>query len=115
MQSRLFAHGTGTTLNDSSETKALKRAFGDAAYQMKITVIKSMVGHALGAAGAHKWPLQPSAASAMVWRRPPSTIRPTRRLTFISWVIRRSPSTPSTCLSMRLGLAVRMWWPYLGV
>jgi 3-oxoacyl-[acyl-carrier-protein] synthase II len=48
----VFAHGTGTTLNDIGETKALKRAFGDAAYAMKITSIKSMVGHALGAAGA---------------------------------------------------------------
>ncbi len=48
----VFAHGTGTTLNDISETKALKRAFGAAAYDMKITGIKSMVGHALGAAGA---------------------------------------------------------------
>ena len=49
----VFAHGTGTTLNDIGETKALKRAFGDAAYNMKITAIKSMVGHGLGAAGAH--------------------------------------------------------------
>ncbi len=48
----VFAHGTGTTLNDSGENKALKRAFGAAAYEMKITSIKSMVGHALGAAGA---------------------------------------------------------------
>lgn len=48
----VFAHGTGTTLNDIGETKALKRAFGEAAYNMKITSIKSMVGHALGAAGA---------------------------------------------------------------
>lgn len=48
----VFAHGTGTTLNDIGETKALKRAFGDAAYDLRITSIKSMVGHALGAAGA---------------------------------------------------------------
>jgi 3-oxoacyl-[acyl-carrier-protein] synthase II len=48
----VFAHGTGTMLNDIGETKALKRAFGPAAYDMKITSIKSMVGHALGAAGA---------------------------------------------------------------
>jgi 3-oxoacyl-[acyl-carrier-protein] synthase II len=48
----VFAHGTGTTLNDIGETKALKRAFGEAAYNTKITSIKSMVGHALGAAGA---------------------------------------------------------------
>lgn len=48
----VFAHGTGTMLNDIGETKALKRAFGPAAYDAKITSIKSMVGHALGAAGA---------------------------------------------------------------
>lgn len=48
----VFAHGTGTELNDIGETKALKRAFGEHIYDMKITSIKSMVGHALGAAGA---------------------------------------------------------------
>ncbi len=48
----VIAHGTGTLLNDISETLALKRAFGEAAYNLKITSIKSMVGHALGAAGA---------------------------------------------------------------
>jgi 3-oxoacyl-[acyl-carrier-protein] synthase II len=48
----VFAHGTGTELNDMGETKALKRAFGEHVYDMKITSIKSMVGHALGAAGA---------------------------------------------------------------
>ncbi len=48
----VFAHGTGTQLNDAGESKALKRAFGERVYDMKITSIKSMVGHALGAAGA---------------------------------------------------------------
>lgn len=48
----VYAHGTGTALNDIGESKALKLAFGAAAYRMKITSIKSMVGHALGAAGA---------------------------------------------------------------
>ncbi len=48
----VFAHGTGTVLNDEGETKALKRAFGEHVYDLKITSIKSMVGHALGAAGA---------------------------------------------------------------
>lgn len=48
----VFAHGTGTELNDIGETKALKRAFGEHIYDMKVTSIKSMVGHALGAAGA---------------------------------------------------------------
>jgi 3-oxoacyl-[acyl-carrier-protein] synthase II len=48
----IFAHGTGTVLNDIGETKALKRAFGDHVNNLQITSIKSMVGHAMGAAGA---------------------------------------------------------------
>jgi 3-oxoacyl-[acyl-carrier-protein] synthase II len=48
----VYAHGTGTVLNDAGEAKALKKAFGDAVYDMKITSIKSMIGHGLGAAGA---------------------------------------------------------------
>ena len=45
------AHGTSTHLNDLSETKAIKLAFGDAAYHVKINSTKSMIGHLLGAAG----------------------------------------------------------------
>lgn len=48
----IFAHGTGTVLNDAGEAKALKRAFGDHTQNLHVTSIKSMVGHALGAAGA---------------------------------------------------------------
>ncbi len=48
----VFAHGTGTVLNDAGEAKALTNVFGEHTQQMKITSIKSMVGHALGAAGA---------------------------------------------------------------
>jgi len=46
------AHGTGTHLNDASETAAYKLALGDDAYKAHITSIKSMTGHMLGAAGA---------------------------------------------------------------
>ncbi len=46
------AHGTGTKMNDSIETKAIKIAFGETAYDMAISSIKSMTGHTLGAAGA---------------------------------------------------------------
>lgn len=45
------AHGTSTPMNDAFETKAIKRAMGDAAYQCKVNSTKSMVGHLLGAAG----------------------------------------------------------------
>ncbi len=46
------AHGTSTPLNDMSETRAVKKAFGKRAYEIPISSIKSMVGHMLGAAGA---------------------------------------------------------------
>jgi len=46
------AHGTGTQLNDAIETKAIKTAFGESAYDTAISSIKSMTGHTLGAAGA---------------------------------------------------------------
>jgi len=46
------AHGTGTLANDSTETGALKAALGERARTVPISSTKSMVGHALGAAGA---------------------------------------------------------------
>ena len=46
------AHGTGTPLNDKSETKAVKLALGDKAKNAYISSTKSMTGHMLGAAGA---------------------------------------------------------------
>lgn len=46
------AHGTGTKLNDATETAALKLVFGDCAKDISISSTKSMTGHMLGAAGA---------------------------------------------------------------
>lgn len=46
------AHGTGTQLNDITETETIKKVFGEHAYNIPITAQKAMTGHAIGAAGA---------------------------------------------------------------
>ncbi|MGL6096132.1 MAG: beta-ketoacyl-[acyl-carrier-protein] synthase family protein [Fimbriiglobus sp.] len=46
------AHGTSTKLNDTMETAAVKRVFGDGARKLQMSSIKSMIGHSIGAAGA---------------------------------------------------------------
>lgn len=46
------AHGTGTQLNDLSETKAIKHVFGDKTSDITVTSIKANIGHCMGASGA---------------------------------------------------------------
>jgi 3-oxoacyl-[acyl-carrier-protein] synthase II len=46
------AHGSSTVLNDKTETKIIKQIFGDNSYKIPISSNKSMIGHALGAAGS---------------------------------------------------------------
>ncbi len=46
------AHGTSTPVNDSTETLALKRLFGERAYEIPVSSSKSVLGHAMGGAGA---------------------------------------------------------------
>ena len=46
------AHGSSTPLNDKIETKVIKEVFGEHAYEVPVSSIKSMIGHSLGAAGS---------------------------------------------------------------
>jgi 3-oxoacyl-(acyl-carrier-protein) synthase len=48
----ISSHGTGTPLNDASETAAIKTALGEHAYDVAVSSTKSMTGHIMGATGA---------------------------------------------------------------
>jgi 3-oxoacyl-[acyl-carrier-protein] synthase II len=48
----ISAHGTATMLNDLSETRAIKAAFGEKAYDIPVSSTKSMTGHMMGTTGA---------------------------------------------------------------
>ncbi|MFZ2658561.1 MAG: beta-ketoacyl-[acyl-carrier-protein] synthase family protein [Victivallales bacterium] len=52
MVDHVNTHGTGTQLNDSTETAAIKHVLGKHAYDVPVTSIKSMIGHLMGAAGS---------------------------------------------------------------
>ena len=48
----ISAHGTSTPLNDAAETRAIKKALGERAYQIPLSATKSLIGHSLGASAA---------------------------------------------------------------
>ena len=66
----IYAHGTSTPLNDVTETKAIKQAFGDHAYNLAVSATKSMIGHLQGGAGA-------ASAVAAIYSLYEGTIPPT--------------------------------------
>ena len=68
------AHGTSTPLNDTLETVAIKRLFGERAYEIPVSSTKSMIGHSLGAAGALE-------AAACIKTITESTVHPTINFT----------------------------------
>lgn len=87
------AHGTGTPLNDATETKALKLALGDHAYRIPVSSVKSMIGHLLGAAGALS---AVAAVKALETGCVPPTINqftpdPECDLDYVPWKPRRVP------------------------
>jgi 3-oxoacyl-[acyl-carrier-protein] synthase II len=64
------AHGTSTVLNDKTESAAVMKVFGDHARRLKISSIKSMIGHLLAAAGAVEFAA--TALSVSTGRIPPT-------------------------------------------
>lgn len=70
----ISAHGTATPLNDITETIAVKHVYGDYAYKVPISSIKSMTGHMMGATGALE-------AAACIYAINHGIIPPTKNLT----------------------------------
>lgn len=110
------AHGTSTPLNDKFETQAIKRVFGDYAYEIPISSTKSMIGHLLGAGGGVEF-------IATVLSLSHSTIPPTINyehpdpecdLDYVPNVSRKKPIQAAMTNSFGFGghnavLAVRKW------
>ena len=70
----ISAHGTATPLNDITETLAVKQVFGDYAYKIPMSSIKSMTGHMMGATGALE-------AASCIYAINTGIVPPTRNLT----------------------------------
>jgi 3-oxoacyl-[acyl-carrier-protein] synthase II len=98
------AHGTGTKLNDVSETQAIKEVFGERAYKITISSNKSMIGHILTAAGTIE-----AIASVLTMKEgiiPPTinyeTPDPECDLDYVPNIARKADVT--TCLSNSFGM-----------
>jgi 3-oxoacyl-[acyl-carrier-protein] synthase II len=98
------AHGTGTKLNDVSETQAIKEVFGERAYKIPISSNKSMIGHILTAAGTIE-----AIASVLTMKEgiiPPTinyeTPDPECDLDYVPNIARKADVT--TCLSNSFGM-----------
>ena len=99
------AHGTSTPYNDPAETKAIKTVFGDHAYKLAVSSIKSMTGHSFGAAGAIE-----AVATALTIHRgviPPTinlnTPDPECDLDYVPHTARETPVRTALSNSMGLG------------
>ena len=88
----IVAHGTSTSLNDVTETRAIKAAYGVAPRHGAISSPKSMIGHLVGAAGIASRAGRPRRRSATTSSpRPPTSTRPTPSAT--STTCRWSPAS----------------------
>jgi len=99
------AHGTGTPLNDSAETQAIKTIFGPHAYRLAVSSTKSMLGHMMGAAGAIEALI---CALAIHDRRIPPTINleqpdPACDLDYVPNIAREAPVDIALSNSIGLG------------
>jgi 3-oxoacyl-[acyl-carrier-protein] synthase II len=99
------AHGTSTPTNDSSETIAIKKVFGDHAYKLTVSSTKSMTGHLLGGSGGIEGV---AAAMAVAHDRVPPTINlitpdPACDLDYVAHESRALPVNVATSNSFGFG------------
>ena len=101
--SYISAHGTGTPLNDSAETAAIKSALGESAYSIPISSTKSMTGHIMGGTGAIETVFfAPRRCATASCHRPSTTTRPIRNAISITCPTNRVKST-SMCINNAFG------------
>ena len=108
----VFAHGTGTTLNDIGEAKALKRALGNTFTISRLRASRAWLAMVWELPVPNR--LSPRCSAYAAARcRPQSTTRPTPRSIFRLWAMKLRMWTHATPRSMPLALAGKTWWPSL--